>query len=187
MNRIILLLALAVLPIALSRSSRGDSAALVVAVDPRVTDLEAREGEDFEAVFLSFMIDHHRAGIRKAALVADRASDAGLKTLAETMISRRRREIAELEKWLEQWYPRKPGPELIPQAVVEKERDALAGLEKAKGPDFDKLFRARMSEHHESGRQMNRLAAARAIHEEVKSHAAKAPERQEKEKEQLAE
>jgi uncharacterized protein (DUF305 family) len=151
---------------------------LVVTVDAMLKDLEGRQGEDFEAVFLSFLIHHHRTGIRMAGLVAERGMDAELKLEAEKLISINNREIEQMEQWLEQWYPRKPGEDMIPQATKEKEVQALSELEKVKDAKFDKLFSALMAEHQETGVRMARLGGIQAVHEEVKAFASRAAELQ---------
>ena len=148
-------------------------AALVVAVDPMLKNLQDRQGEDFEAVFLAFLIHHHQAGIRMAALVEERGMDPGLKLEAQTLISINKRQIEQMEQWLEQWHPRKPGEDMIPQASKDQELQEIAELEKVKDSRFDKLFIAYMARHQETAIQMARLAAAHAVHEEVKAFASR--------------
>jgi len=146
---------------------------LVVAVDPMVKDLEGRQGEDFEAMFLSFLIHHHRAGIRMATLVAERGVDAELKLEAEKLIATNNREIEQMNQWLEQWHPRKPGEDMIPQATKEKDLEMIAELEKTRDAKFDKLFAAFIAEHQSIGVQIAQLGVERAVHEEVKAFAAR--------------
>jgi uncharacterized protein (DUF305 family) len=166
------LLAVSPLPV------EGGATGLVVAVDPLVKDLEGRQGEDFEAVFLSFLIHHHQTGIRMAALVAERGVDPELKLKAEKLIATNNREIEQMNQWLEQWYPRKPGEDMIPQATKEKELQVISELEKTKDAKFDKLFTAFMTEHQGAGVQMAQLGIERAVHEEVKAFAARLVELQ---------
>ena len=181
-SSVMLLFAAASLP----QGVNAAGANLVVAVDPMVKDLEGRQGEDFEAVFLSFMIHHHRAGIRMAGLVAERGVDPELKLEAERLIATNNRQIGQLEQWLEQWHPRKPGEDLIPQATKEKELLAMSELDKAKDAKFDKLFAALMTEHRDVGVQMARLAADHAVHEEVKAFASRVVELQGEAKDSIA-
>jgi uncharacterized protein (DUF305 family) len=136
-----------------------------------VKDLEARQGEDFEAMFLAFMIHHCRFGIRMAGLADQRASDAALKQRAVTAIEAQKREIAEMDRWLEEWHPRKPGDDQLPRALEEVERQILDELGKSKGAAFDERFSARLAAHRATAVAMARLAAGRAIHEEVKAFA----------------
>lgn len=181
-SSVMLLFAAASLP----QGVNAAGANLVVAVDPMVKDLEGRQGEDFEAVFLSFMIYHHRAGVRMAGLVAERGMDPELKLEAERLIATNNRQIGQLEQWLEQWHPRKPGEDLIPQATKEKELLAMSELDKAKDAKFDKLFAALMTEHRDVGVQMARLAADHAVHEEVKAFASRVVELQGEAKDSIA-
>jgi uncharacterized protein (DUF305 family) len=178
-----------VLLFAVASSPPGVNAAgtnLVVAVDPMVKDLEGRQGEDFEAVFLSFLIHHHRTGIRMAGLVAERGVDPELKLEAEKLIATNNRQVEQMGQWLEQWHPRKPGEDLIPQATKEKELQAMSELEKAKDAKFDQLFTALMTEHQDIGIQMARLAADHAVHEEVKAFASRVVQLQGESKDKTA-
>jgi uncharacterized protein (DUF305 family) len=176
LRRILFLMLFVFAPLEIAGSAT--QVAVVVAADPMVKDLAGRQGEDFEAVFLSFLIHHHRAGIRMAGLVAERGMDADLKLEAEKLISINNREIEQMEQWLEQWHPRKPGEDMIPQTTKEKELQAVSELEKVKDAKFDKLFSSLMTEHQETGIQMARLGSTHAVHEEVKGFASRVAELQ---------
>lgn len=56
---------------------------------------------DPDRAFAKMMIEHHKGGIAMAEIQARHGDDAELKRMAQKTIEMQRREIAELQRWLE--------------------------------------------------------------------------------------
>lgn len=61
--------------------------------DEELAELENSMGSDFEKMWLTMMLAHHKGAIKMAETVITDGKDARVKTLAETIISEQQREI----------------------------------------------------------------------------------------------
>lgn len=68
--------------------------------DADLQELEAAQGEEFRALWLERMIEHHEGAIEMAETEAAEGQDQGAIDLAETIISTQRAEIEQMEDLL---------------------------------------------------------------------------------------
>lgn len=68
--------------------------------DAQLAVLEASTGVEAERVFLALMIPHHQGGVEMAELAQDQASRPEVRTLASSIVTSQRAEIAVLEAML---------------------------------------------------------------------------------------
>ncbi len=68
--------------------------------------LGALSGEEFEIAFMESMIAHHEGAIREARECTRKAYHKQLLRLCESIISAQSAEIAQMERWLCDWYGR---------------------------------------------------------------------------------
>lgn len=109
--------------------------------------------------FMQGMIVHHAQALVMAGWAPARASRPAVKTLAERIDVSQRDEIAFMERWLRERRQAVPethaahgmGGQLMPGMVTAEQ---LAQLEKARGPEFDRLFLTFMIQHHEGALTM---------------------------------
>jgi uncharacterized protein (DUF305 family) len=66
-------------------------------------ELENKTGNDFDAAFITAMIEHHEGAIDMAELAASRASHEEIKQLSLAIISAQEGEIAEMKEWQHAW------------------------------------------------------------------------------------
>jgi len=59
---------------------------------------------DFDHMFLQMMIPHHEAAISMAQQAQALAERSEIKTLAQSLITAQRAEIAEMQRYVSQWY-----------------------------------------------------------------------------------
>jgi uncharacterized protein (DUF305 family) len=61
--------------------------------------------ESFDRAFIKAMIPHHQSAIEMAAVANEKSENPRIKELAENIISAQKREIEQMKRWREQWYP----------------------------------------------------------------------------------
>ena len=61
--------------------------------------------EPFDEAFIDAMIPHHRSAIEMARVANERSENPRIKRLAGDIISAQKREIEQMNRWREQWYP----------------------------------------------------------------------------------
>ena len=66
-------------------------------------DLADKNGDDFDAAFITSMIEHHQGAIDMARLAESRAKHAEIRELAREIISAQQGEIAQMERWQREW------------------------------------------------------------------------------------
>jgi uncharacterized protein (DUF305 family) len=67
--------------------------------DEELESMTQAEGSEADELFLELMADHHRGGLHMAVEAAERASDDGVRNLAETMVRNQAHEIEEYRQW----------------------------------------------------------------------------------------
>ena len=65
--------------------------------------LTDESGDDFDAAFITAMIDHHQGAIDMAELAESRAEHDEIKQLSADIISAQEAEIAQMEQWRNDW------------------------------------------------------------------------------------
>lgn len=69
-----------------------------------MSDLEAAK-DDFDRVFLRMMIPHHASAIMMADEVMRSEPRSAILTLANEIVVAQAKEVGEMQRWREQWYP----------------------------------------------------------------------------------
>ncbi len=59
----------------------------------------------FDRAFIDDMTPHHRSAITMAEVVMKESDNPQVKEIAQDIVDAQRREIAQMERWREQWYP----------------------------------------------------------------------------------
>ena len=68
--------------------------------DEELAELENSMGSDFEKMWLTMMLAHHKGAIKMAETVVADGKDARVKTLAEAIISEQQKEIELIDSLL---------------------------------------------------------------------------------------
>lgn len=63
-----------------------------------------KSGADFDRMWLTHMIDHHQQAVDMAILALPSASRAEVKSMAQRIIDKQKKEQAQLRSWLKAWY-----------------------------------------------------------------------------------
>jgi uncharacterized protein (DUF305 family) len=114
--------------------------------------------------FMSGMIHHHAQAILMARWAPTHGARPDVRTLAERIDVSQRDEIATMQRWLRERHEAAPDPvphlghagmdmagPLMPGMLTAEE---LAQLDRATGPEFDRLFLTFMIRHHEGALTM---------------------------------
>lgn len=133
------------------------------------TDSGATNNDSFsafngaDATFAQQMIPHHEQAVAMAQLAQGRASSEEVLSLAEDIKAAQGPEIDTLQGWLEMW------GEEVPSSGMEHgdmghgsggampgmmDEEQMSDLMAASGADWDQMFLAMMTEHHEGAIEM---------------------------------
>ncbi|WP_341720816.1 DUF305 domain-containing protein [Micromonospora sp. FIMYZ51] len=100
--------------------------------------------------FVAMMIPHHEQALVMARLAADRAGSPQLKSIAERILAAQEPEIKFLENWLaERGLNRESGGDHKHTMSGMQSAEALNRLTAARGAEFDRMFVAMMTDHHQ--------------------------------------
>jgi uncharacterized protein (DUF305 family) len=107
--------------------------------------------------FMSAMIGHHAQALAMAALAPRNGASPEVQRLAERISAGQQDEIATMQRWLRQ--RGEPAPDehhamhghLMPGMLTEQQ---MQELERARGPEFDRLFLTDMIQHHRGAVRM---------------------------------
>lgn len=129
-------------------------------------DLVAYPYTEADVNFMQGMIPHHAQAVAMATLAPTRASSPAVKLMCERQLVSQRDEIKLMRIWLLDRGQRVPAADstrhrmvmngmehdmLMPGMLTD---DEMAQLEKARGPEWDKLFLKYMIKHHEGALKM---------------------------------
>lgn len=109
-----------------------------------------------DRAYVRNMIEHHGQALTMSALAPDRASADGVKRLAERIAAAQKPEIGAMEGWTARY----PAPSAAPGGHDHAAMSGMATeqqlkeLTDARGADFDRLFLALMTAHHEGAVNM---------------------------------
>jgi uncharacterized protein (DUF305 family) len=113
---------------------------------------------DADIQFAQGMIPHHQQAVEMAELAATRAANPQVKDLAAKIATAQAPEITIMSGWLTTWGAPMPSPESghdahgsMPGMMSDAD---MAGLEKAGGAEFDRMFLDMMIRHHEGALRM---------------------------------
>jgi uncharacterized protein (DUF305 family) len=59
----------------------------------------------FDEAFIDAMIPHHQSAIQMAQVASEKSKIPEIKELAQNIVSAQKREIEQMRRWREQWYP----------------------------------------------------------------------------------
>lgn len=62
-----------------------------------------KSGDDFDAAFISAMIEHHEGAIEMAELADTRAEHQQISQLAQEVIAAQEGEISQMKQWQQEW------------------------------------------------------------------------------------
>jgi uncharacterized protein (DUF305 family) len=66
---------------------------------------ELANREPFDKAFIDAMIPHHQSAIEMAKIAHEKSKIPAIKELAENIVSAQQKEIEQLKRWRQQWYP----------------------------------------------------------------------------------
>jgi uncharacterized protein (DUF305 family) len=98
---------------------------------------------------MSGMIVHHAQAVLMGGWATDSVHGAGraVRTLAERIVVAQTDEIAFLERWLRERHETQMDHAMLMPGMLNAEQ--LARLDRARGPEFDRLFLTFMIQHHQ--------------------------------------
>jgi uncharacterized protein (DUF305 family) len=71
-----------------------------------MTDPDALANRDpFDKAFIDAMIPHHQSAIAMANVALEASKNPQIRQIAEDIVSAQEREISQLQRWRQQWYP----------------------------------------------------------------------------------
>jgi uncharacterized protein (DUF305 family) len=129
-------------------------------------DLVRQPYSEADVEFMAGMIPHHAQAVLIAGWAATHGARPDLRILCERMVVAQRDEIETMRNWLRDRGERVPDPKatrhrmtmngvehdmLMPGMLAPEE---LARLDKAQGPEWDRLFLQAMIKHHEGALKM---------------------------------
>jgi uncharacterized protein (DUF305 family) len=154
----------------LSRTILGGAVALLLSWSPPAVQQSPQAGvypyNEADVHFMSGMIPHHAQAVLIAGWAASHGARQDVRILCERIVVGQRDEIAMMQTWLGD--RGEPVPEatathmkmkmngmehdmLMPGMLTDAE---LAALDKARGPEFDRMFLIAMIKHHQGAISM---------------------------------
>ena len=135
----------------------------------------------YDLHFIDMMIMHHQEGIEMAQLAETRALKVGVKTFAAKTAAMQQKDIEELQRLRNQFYPGKPlmDPAMMSSMMSSKMEGMHGGMQMdmedtrrklraAQGAAFDQLFLDTMIHHHMMAIDMAKEATTKAEHAEIR-------------------
>lgn len=74
-----------------------------MSMDQMVTSLKDKQGEAYDAAFITDMVVHHEAAVDMAKLSEKQAKHPEIKELSEDIIAAQEREIHAMKQWQADW------------------------------------------------------------------------------------
>jgi uncharacterized protein (DUF305 family) len=132
-----------------------------------MTALRQLDGKEFDIAFMSQMITHHQGAIDMAEQTLKVAQRPETKQEAQKVIDAQKKEIAQMEGWLKEWYKTEPLKEQ--QDLMHKDMSSMMAMPITD----DHMFFDMMIPHHEGAVEMSQLAVDKGQRQELKDLAAK--------------
>lgn len=151
--------------------------------DPMTASLEGLKGKEFESMFLKEMIHHHESAVEMGKRATKNTKRPELNKLGEEIITRQKEEIQQMTDWLKK-DGEKPGS-MKEMPGMDNMMQEMKALKKAKDAEFDKMFLAMMSKHHEGAVAMSKLVPDRTDRADLKQLASQIIAEQTKEIKQM--
>jgi uncharacterized protein (DUF305 family) len=67
------------------------------------TSLKEKKGDEYDALFIAHMIEHHQAAVDMSRLSEQNAKHDEIKQLSREIIAAQEKEIAQMRAWQQQW------------------------------------------------------------------------------------
>lgn len=109
-------------------------------------------GSEFE--FLAGMVPHHRQAAEDANVALEHSERSEVQQLAQTIIDAQKAEIAQMETWLTEWYPKGDREQVATEMDQAMMGMNMPDLESLSGDAFDHAFLEGMIMHHQMAVQM---------------------------------
>lgn len=151
--------------------------------DPMTASLQGLKGKEFESRFLKEMIHHHQSAVEMAELATSNTKRTELNQLGKQIVSAQKGEIEKMKGWLKSWGD--DDGSMPPMPGMDKMMQEMKALKKAKDAEFDKMFLAMMSKHHEGAVAMSKLVPDRTDRADLKQLASQIIAEQTKEIKQM--
>ena len=74
-----------------------------VMMSEMTTQLKDKKGDDYDALFLAHMIEHHQAAVDMSKLSPTNAKHEELKKMSTDIIAAQEKEIAQMKQWQKDW------------------------------------------------------------------------------------
>jgi uncharacterized protein (DUF305 family) len=140
------------------------------------------ENPAFDQSYMRRMAAHHAQGVELAQLAIDKAQDPYLRNLAHLMGADQKGEIAMFRQWWRSWFEGDlpaPSPQEHAGMPGMLPPEQIESLRRANGADFDPLFIALMTTHHQGAVLMadEALRSAEDIRLRLMAHATRHAQR----------
>ena len=161
----------AVLAASLTAAACGDDSASEPTPEPTTAPTvdhdghSMGDGEEFDAMFIDGMIEHHEGAIAMAEEALEEAERPEIRAMAQAILDAQAAEIQQMESWREAWHP---------------DMAHTGGMDMDMGPmdvsdddsiPFDQRFIDAMIPHHEGAIAMAREALERSTRPELRTMA----------------
>lgn len=119
--------------------------------------------QPFDLQFIDSMIHHHEGALKMSKEILTKERHSELEAFAQQIIRDQEKEINDMKKWREQWYPGKPN-------ALNLELPGMKMSEMGPMPttDVEHQFLTMMTQHHEGAVLMAQDALKRGEHAEIK-------------------
>ena len=74
-----------------------------VTMSEMTSSLRDKKGDDFDALFIAHMIEHHQAAVDMARLSEQNAKHEEIKKLSRDIVAAQEKEIQQMRDWQKQW------------------------------------------------------------------------------------
>lgn len=74
-----------------------------MSMDGMTRSLEQKTGDDYDAAFIAYMIEHHESAVDMAKLSAANAKHQEIKDLSTDIVQAQQREIEQMRQWQKDW------------------------------------------------------------------------------------
>ena len=81
----------------------GTASASEMTMSAMSEDLAGKTGDEFDAAFITSMIEHHRGAIGMAELAETQGKHPQIRTLSRDIIDAQESEITQMKQWQQRW------------------------------------------------------------------------------------
>ncbi len=137
-------------------------------------------GNQTDLQFLDMMMmQHHADGVKMAQMGVDKATNSGVKTLAQKMAAGQQKDIDEMQTMREQHFSGQAkaemktvkGRTMTMKMMMKIAEEDMQKLEAASGAEFDRTFLDIFMKHHQMALNMSREEVGKGKDAEVKKKA----------------